>query len=135
MTHIYLFNSEESLTKKIDELKIQGISPSDMTVSFNNRPDNVFRNYRDIEFVKADGSVWEKLVGKVFDRDSTDLVVRRFDLNERELAEYKKGVNSGQIVLLVKGLDDEQVKTDYNKEKDRKSTRLNSSHVSISYAV
>lgn len=116
MTHIYLFNSEESLTKKIDELKIQGISSSDMTVSFNNRPDNVFRNYRDIEFVKADGSFWEKLVGKVFDRDSTDLVARRFDLNERELAEYKKGVNSGQIVLLVKGLNDEQVKTDHSKE-------------------
>lgn len=116
MTHIYLFNSEGSLTKKIDELKTRGISSSDMTVSFNNRPDNVFRNYRDIEFVKADGSVWEKLVGKVFDRDSTDLVARRFNLNERELAEYKKGVNSGQIVLLVKGLDDEQVKTDHNKE-------------------
>lgn len=116
MTHIYLFNSEDSLTKKIDELKIQDIPASDMTVSANKRPNNVFRNYRDIEFVKADGSVWEKLVGKVFDRDSMDLVARRFDLNERELAEYKKGVNSGQIVLLVKGtIDDEE--SEYN-EKD-----------------
>ncbi|CAD2072323.1 general stress protein [Phocicoccus pinnipedialis] len=112
MTHIYLFNSEESLTKKIDTLKTQEVLSSDMIVSAINRPVSNFLNYKDIEFVKADGSIWEKLVGKVFDQNAIDLVARRFNLSERKLAEYKRGVNSGQMVLLVKGDEAPETKHD-----------------------
>src|SRR5699024_12274190 len=51
---------------------------------------------------------------------------------ERQLEYERKMLNNEPTGVVVENSPDENVKKEY---RDRKSTRLNSSHVSISYAV
>lgn len=129
LTHIYTFNNEESLTKKIDELKLNDVLPTKMTVVAKERPTGVFRNYHEIEFVKADGTVWEKLVGKLFDKNSEELVSRRFPLSQEEQEKYKKAINTNDIVLLVEAQMSEKydgvTKEDIKREKKKQQAEEN----------
>src|SRR5690606_42007474 len=90
--------------------------------------DEVFKKYKDREGELVIGEVyqiWKKEI-LVLDEDGNELILPK---TEQIPADYfKKGDSIRAVVLKVDMMNS-------NPKIDRKSTRLNSSHVKISYAV
>lgn len=103
---IYTFKDEKSLVQKIKKLKLERVKTKDMTVISKERPSAEFKQYKDIEFVKGDGSIWEKFLGKLFNKNSEELISRRFDFDLEEYNIYHEALKNGKIILVVKNFEE-----------------------------
>lgn len=89
---IYTFKDEKSLVQKIKKLKLERVKTKDMTVISKERPSAEFKQYKDIEFVKGDGSIWEKFLGKLYNKNSEELISRRFNFDLEEYNTYHEAL-------------------------------------------
>lgn len=103
---IYTFKDEKSLVQKIKKLKLERVKTKDMTVISKERPSAEFKPYKDIEFVKGDGSIWEKFLGKLYNKNSEELISRRFDFDLEEYNIYHEALKKGEIILVVKNFEE-----------------------------
>lgn len=103
---IYTFKDEKSLVQKIKKLKLERVKTKDMTVISKERPSAEFKQYKDIEFVKGDGSIWEKFLGKLYNKNSEELISRRFDFDLEEYNIYHEALKKGEIILVVKNFEE-----------------------------
>lgn len=103
---IYTFKDEKSLVQKIKKLKLERVKTKDMTVISKERPSAEFNQYKDIEFVKGDGSIWEKFLGKLYNKNSEELISRRFDFDLEEYNIYHEALKKGEIILVVKNFEE-----------------------------
>lgn len=118
---IYTFKDEKSLVQKIKNLKLERVKTKDMTVISKERPSAEFKPYKDIEFVKGDGSIWEKFLGKLFNKNSEELISRRFDFDLEEYNIYHEALKNGKIILVVKNFEEDTSNnkmSDYRKEEN-----------------
>lgn len=118
---IYTFKDEKSLVQKIKKLKLERVKTKDMTVISKERPCAEFKQHKDIEFVKGDGSIWEKFLGKLYNKNSEELISRRFDFDLEEYNIYHKALKKGEIILVVKNFEE---KNSNNKMSDYKNSNL-----------
>lgn len=103
---IYTFKDEKSLVQEIKKLKLERVKTKDMTVIGKERPSAEFKQYKDIEFVKGDGSIWEKFLGKLYNKNSEELISRRFDFDLEEYNIYHEALKKGEIILVVKNFEE-----------------------------
>lgn len=103
---IYTFKDEKSLVQEIKKLKLERVKTKDMTVISKERPSAEFKQYKDIEFVKGDGSIWEKFLGKLYNKNSEELISRRFDFDLEEYNIYHEALKKGEIILVVKNFEE-----------------------------
>lgn len=103
---IYTFKDEKSLVQKIKKLKLERVKTKDMTVISKERPSAEFKQYKDIEFVKGDGSIWEKFLGKLYNKNSEELISRRFNFDLEEYNIYHEALKKGEIILVVKNFEE-----------------------------
>ncbi len=116
---IYTFKDEKSLVQKIKKLKLERVKTKDMTVISKERPSAEFKQYKDIEFVKGDGSIWEKFLGKLYNKNSEELISRRFDFDLEEYNIYHEALKKGEIILVVKNFEENNSNnkiSDYKRE-------------------
>lgn len=116
---IYTFKDEKSLVQKIKKLKLERVKTKDMTVISKERPSAEFKQYKDIEFVKGDGSIWEKFLGKLYNKNSEELISRRFDFDLEEYNTYHEALKKQKIILVVKNFEENNSNnkmSDYKKE-------------------
>src|SRR5699024_8651900 len=118
---IYTFKDEKSLVQEIKKLKLERVKTKDMTVIGKERPSAEFKQYKDIEFVKGDGSIWEKFLGKLYNKNSEEIISRRFDFDLEEYNIYRKALKKGEIILVVKNFEE---KNSNNKMSDYKNSNL-----------
>ena len=103
---IYTFKDEKSLVQEIKKLKLERVKTKDMTVIGKERPSAEFKQYKDIEFVKGDGSIWEKFLGKLYNKNSEEIISRRFDFDLEEYNIYHEALKKGEIILVVKNFEE-----------------------------
>lgn len=107
MTKIEIYSNSNALSDRIYELRADGVKDKNMTVVANNRIDATFLRYTRIPFKKADGTMWDKIAAKFLDEDSERRVTERLKLTGQDNASYRKAIDDGEIILLVRSLDDE----------------------------
>ena len=116
---IYTFKDEKSLVQEIKKLKLERVKTKDMTVISKERPSAEFKQYKDIEFVKGDGFIWEKFLGKLYNKNSEELISRRFDFDLEEYNTYHEALKKEEIILVVKNFEENNSNnkiSDYKKE-------------------
>lgn len=116
---IYTFKDEKSLVQKIKKLKLERVKTKDMTVISKERPSAEFKQYKDIEFVKGDGSIWEKFLGKLYSKNSEELISRRFNFDLEEYNTYHEALKKEEIILVVKNFEENNSNnkmSDYKKD-------------------
>lgn len=101
MMTLYTFQDEKSLVKKITELKLNYIKTRQMTVVSNKRPTKEFKHNTDVEFVKGDGTIWERTVGGLFNKSPESLISRRFNLDGESLNTYHEALINGEFILII----------------------------------
>lgn len=90
-----------------------------MTVISKERPSAEFKQYKDIEFVKGDGSIWEKFLGKLYSKNSEELISRRFNFDLEEYNTYHEALKKEEIILVVKNFEENNSNnkmSDYKKD-------------------
>src|SRR3989337_1765238 len=99
-------------------------------------PSNRFRKWLEVEIAACEA--WAKL-GKI-PQKSLNTIIKKADFNVERIDEIEKTVKHDVIAFLTSvaefvGPDSRYIHMGLTSSDDRKSTRLNSSHGSISYAV
>ncbi|WP_414047382.1 DUF2382 domain-containing protein [Macrococcus equi] len=101
MRNLETFLNEESLLRRIDQLKSQGIAEHDLHVISKNKLNGSALDYTDVQFKDAEGSFGDKVAAFFTGEDPQHRVFDKLDLSESERVEYDKAVDSGKILLYV----------------------------------
>lgn len=101
MRNLETFLNEESLLRRIDQLKTQGIAEHDLHVISKNKLDGSALDYTDVQFKDAEGSFGDKVAAFFTGEDPQHRVFDKLELSESERVEYDNAVDSGKILLYV----------------------------------
>ncbi|WP_233680915.1 YsnF/AvaK domain-containing protein [Macrococcoides caseolyticum] len=101
MRNLETFLNEESLLRRIDQLKSEGIAEHDLHVISKHKLDGSALDYTDVQFKDAEGSFGDKVAAFFTGEDPQHRVFDKLDLSESERVEYDNAVNSGKILLYV----------------------------------
>lgn len=101
MRNLETFLNEESLLRRIDQLKSQGIAEHDLHVISKNKLDGSALDYTDVQFKDAEGSFGDKVAAFFTGEDPQHRVFDKLELSESERVEYDNAVDSGKILLYV----------------------------------
>ncbi|MCU7557904.1 YsnF/AvaK domain-containing protein [Macrococcus capreoli] len=101
MRNLETFLNEESLLRRIDQLKSQGIAEHDLHVISKNKLEGSALDYTDVQYKDAEGSFGDKVAAFFTGEDPQHRVFDKLNLSESERVEYDNAVNSGQILLYV----------------------------------
>lgn len=101
MRNLETFLNEESLLRRIDQLKAQGIAEHDLHVISKNKLDGSALDYTDVQFKDAEGSFGDKVAAFFTGEDPQHRVFDKLELSESERVEYDNAVDSGKILLYV----------------------------------
>lgn len=115
MRNLETFLNEESLLRRIDQLKSQGIAEHDLHVISKSKLEGSALGYTDVQFKNAEGSFGDKVAGFFTGEDPQHRVFEKLNLSESEKAEYDSAVNSGKILLYV---DNDAIENDSNLNND-----------------
>lgn len=126
---IYTFKDEKSLVQEIKKLKLERVKTKDMTVISMERPSAEFKQYKDIEFVKGDGSIWEKFLGKLYNKNSEELISRRFDFDLEEYNIYHEALKKEEIILVVKNFEENNSNIKISDIKNKENTDAKNSSI------
>ncbi|TDM40847.1 YsnF/AvaK domain-containing protein [Macrococcoides goetzii] len=119
MRNLETFLNEESLLRRIDQLKSQGIAEHDLHVISKNKLDGSALDYTDVQFKDAEGSFGDKVAAFFTGEDPQHRVFDKLELSESERVEYDNAVDSGKILLYV---DND---ADYNGQSNKLSSEDN----------
>ena len=97
-----VFNSEEELQQKIDELKLQGYSDEDMYV-VSNRDNQISmgRGSNDTHSNTEGGNWWDKFKSFMLGEDLINDGFQRMGFNDQERDHYYSEMKSGKLFLYV----------------------------------
>lgn len=107
MTTIEVYSDIDTLSDKIYELRADGVTDDNMTVVAKDRLDANVLRYTRVPFRKATGTMWDKVAAKFLDEDSKQRVAEQLNLTGGENAEYRRALDDGQIILLIRSKEDE----------------------------
>lgn len=102
MTTIEIYSDIDTLSDKIYELRADGVKDENMTVVAKDRLDANVLRYTRVPFRKATGTMWDKIAAKFLDENSEQRVTEQLNLTGEDNAEYRKAIDEGQIILLVR---------------------------------
>lgn len=116
--HLESFSNEETLLRRIDQLKSEGISEHDIHVVSKHKLEGSALDYTDVQYKNAEGSFGDKVAAFFTGEDPQHRVFDKLNLTDSEKVEYENAVESGQILLYV---DNESYydSVPNNKEDDR----------------
>ncbi|WP_414042064.1 YsnF/AvaK domain-containing protein [Macrococcus sp. EM39E] len=101
MRNLETFLNEESLLRRIDQLKSEGIAEHDLHVISKSKLEGSALDYTDVQFKDAEGSFGDKVAAFFTGEDPQHKVFDKLNLSESERVEYDNAVNSGKILLYV----------------------------------
>ncbi|SDK75955.1 general stress protein [Lacicoccus qingdaonensis] len=105
MSKFEVFDDEQQLSRRIDQLRLDDIKDEDITVVANDRPDkHSIIYYTSVNFIISHGTLWDRFASKFGDEDTSDRVMDKLDLSGADKAKYDKALDDGSILLFVKGL-------------------------------
>lgn len=134
MTTIEIYSDIDTLSDKIYELRADGVKDHNMTVVAKDRLDSNALRYTRVPFRKATGTMWDKVAAKFLDEDSKQRVVKQLNLTGRDNAEYRRALDDGQIILLVRSKEDETDALEESEgplETQDEALELSSSHTEV----
>lgn len=95
------FSNEETLLRRIDQLKAEGISEHDIHVISKHKLEGSALDYTDVQYKNAEGSFGDKVAAFFTGEDPQNRVYDKLELTDSEKVEYENAVESGQILLYV----------------------------------
>lgn len=101
MRNLETFLNEESLLRRIDQLKSEGIAEHDLHVISKHKLEGSALDYTDVQFKDAEGSFGDKVAAFFTGEDPQHRVFDKLNLSEAERVEYDNAVDSGKILLYV----------------------------------
>lgn len=101
MRNLETFLNEESLLRRIDQLKSEGIAEHDLHVISKHKLEGSALDYTDVQFKDAEGSFGDKVAAFFTGEDPQHRVFDKLNLTEAERVEYDNAVDSGKILLYV----------------------------------
>lgn len=95
------FSNEETLLRRIDQLKAEGISEHDIHVISKHKLEGSALDYTDVQYKNAEGTFGDKVAAFFTGEDPQSRVYDKLDLTDSEKVEYENAIESGQILLYV----------------------------------
>ncbi|QYA32860.1 DUF2382 domain-containing protein [Macrococcus psychrotolerans] len=95
------FSNEETLLRRIDQLKAEGISERDIHVISKHKLEGSALDYTDVQYRNAEGTFGDKVAAFFTGEDPQSRVYDKLDLTDSEKVEYENAIESGQILLYV----------------------------------
>lgn len=111
MNKLEVFNDEIQVLRHIDQLRIKDVKDEDITVVYKDGFRRHTLRYPHVNFKKANGTLWDRLVAKVGDQNSEARVFNELNLTEEEVNKYQDTVDNGAFLLFVSGASLEALDT------------------------